>query len=145
MKTAPTAISATLVCVKRCRSVCLWNMLYYSKETHNIRSRPCGVVPLRAKNVTYWGQKLFHKTKIWGKPKFVFSTCLWGDHSVIVFLSIWIRVVWADFLAFSIIVHFSVNGIPGHLSEFAKAVIHWKTNVCPRSFWFPEKNMLLQF
>lgn len=97
-------------------NVCLWNMLGYSyEETHNIRSRPCGVL-------CHWWWRMWHiedkqafpQTKIWGKPTFVFSTCLWNNHTVIVFLSIWITVVWEDFLALSIIVHFSVKGIPGH-------------------------------
>lgn len=94
--------------------LCLGNTFGYSyAETHNIRSRPCGVL-------CHWWWRMWHiedkqpfpQTKIWGKPTFVFSTCLWRNHTVIVFLSFWITALWEYFLPFSIIVHFSVKGIP---------------------------------
>lgn len=97
-------------------NVCLWNMLGYSyKETNNIRLRLCGVL-------CHWRWRMWHiedkqtfpQTKIWGKPTFVFSSCLWNNHTVIVFRSLWITALWEDFLALSIIVHFSVKGLPGN-------------------------------
>ena len=124
-------------------TMCLWNMLGYSYEgTHNIRSRPCGVL-------CHWWWRMWHiedkqafpQTKIWGKPTFVFSSCLWKNHSVIVFLSIWITVVWEDFLAFSIIVLFSVKGIPGHRQTLLREMfIEWLMMVF-NDFGF-HKNMV---
>lgn len=98
-----------------CACVFVKSALGYScEETHNIRSRLCGVL-------CHWWWRMWHiedkqafpQTKIWGKPAFVFFTCLWNNHTVIVFLSIWITAVWEYILALSVIVcNFLQKGSP---------------------------------
>lgn len=112
----------------------------------------CLAAPMRKPTALSWGHvvcratdgeecdilrtnRLFHKTKIWGKLAFVFSTCLWNNPAVIVFLSIWITVVWEDLFAFSKNVHFSVKGI--HCPTLLKQFNAWFMNA-HNHFDFPK-------
>lgn len=59
------------------KCVCEIFLGWSQEDTHNIRSKPCGVFCHR-----WWGmwhiedKQAFPQTKIWEEPTFVFSTCL---------------------------------------------------------------------
>lgn len=82
--TASRHLSLRCVCVEQCN----YESLLQGNPQHKVKAM-WYVVP--------W-QRMWHiedkqaspQTQIRGKPRFVFSSCLWKNHGVIVFLSIWI-------------------------------------------------------